>query len=368
MPDTETSSRLTAFKRVAETLSYGVAGGMALGLTGIPAGYLSGAILVATVAALAGRPLWLPVPFVQGIFLFLGTSLGSMVTPEMIKGIATYPLSIALLVVGVFLASVAVTIYLRVVHGWEKIDAYLASLPGAMSQVLALGAEMGADLRAIAIVQSARVVIIAIGVPLGMSLLGFVEPVTRPVPAPMSLQALYELLMLLAACCVGAYVAHRVRFPGGLMFGAMITSAVLHGTGLVSAVLPWWVTNTAALALGSMIGARFTGTPMRLVVDYLGAAFGSFVVASIITVVFAAVTINVMHFRVPEVVISYMLGSVDAMMLLALALHLDPLYVGAHHIVRVMSVSFFGPLIGRRLWRKPQPSAPQPKKSRTFQD
>jgi hypothetical protein len=364
----EAPSRLTVVKRVAETLAYGVAGGLALGLTGVPAGYLSGAILVATVAALAGRPLTLPVPFVQGIFLFLGTSLGSMVTPEMIKGIATYPLSIALLVVGVFLASIAVTIYLRVVHRWEKIDAYLASLPGAMSQVMALGAEMGADLRAIAIVQSARVVIIAIGLPLGMSLLGFVDPITRPVPAPMSLQTIYELAILLSACCVGAYVAHRVHFPGGLMFGAMITSAVLHGTGTIHAVLPWWVTNTAALALGSMIGARFTGTPMRLVVDYLGAAFGSFAVASVFTVIFAAITINVMHFRVPEVVISYMLGSVDAMMLLALALHLDPLYVGAHHIVRVMAVSFFGPLIGRKFMHKPKPSATSPQKPTTFQD
>lgn len=353
---------------MAETLAIGAAGGMALGLTGVPAGYLSGAILAATVGALAGRPLGLPVPFVQGIFVFLGTSLGGVVTPEMLKGVTSYPLSIAVLIVAIFCISISAAVYLHLVHGWEKTNAYLASLPGAMSQVLALGAELGADLRAIAIVQSARVVIVAIGVPLGISLLGFVDEVVRPVPGPMTLQTVYELAILIVACCIGAYVAHRVRFPGGLMFGAMMTSAALHGTGIIHAVVPWWVTNTAALALGSMIGARFTNMPLRLLLDYLGAAFGSFAVACSVAAAFAAFVLSYMNVPVAEVVIAYTPGSVDAMMLLALALHLDPVFVGAHHVVRVMAVAFFGPLIGRSLWSKPKPPAPPPQGPTTFQD
>ena len=37
--------------------------------------------------------------------------------------------------------------------------------------------------------------------------------------------------------------------------------------------------------------------------------------------------------------IAFAPGSVDAMMLLALALHLDPVYVGAHHVIRIIFVS-----------------------------
>jgi membrane AbrB-like protein len=155
-------------KRLVETLAIGAVGGMALGLTGVPAGYLSGSILAVMIAALSGRSVGLPVPFVQAIFIFLGTSLGGVVTPEMLKGMATYPLSIAILIVAVFCVSISAAVYLRVVHRWDKINAYLASLPGAMSQVLALGIELGAYMRAIAIVQSARVVIVAIGVPAGI--------------------------------------------------------------------------------------------------------------------------------------------------------------------------------------------------------
>jgi uncharacterized membrane protein AbrB (regulator of aidB expression) len=40
------------------------------------------------------------------------------------------------------------------------------------------------------------------------------------------------------------------------------------------------------------------------------------------------------------------------MMLLALALNLDPVYVGAHHLTRIFFVSLAMPLLARRAGRK----------------
>ncbi len=71
---------------------------------------------------------------------------------------------------------------------------------------------------------------------------------------------------------------------------------------------------------------------------------------------------------IPEVMIAYAPGSVDAMMLLALALHLDPIYVGAHHVMRVMFVSLVMPLIARRLARAPASVLKPPRMPPTFQD
>ena len=42
--------------------------------------------------------------------------------------------------------------------------------------------------------------------------------------------------MLLGAETYDAAALHRIRFPGGWLFGAMIGSAALHGTGLVGEV------------------------------------------------------------------------------------------------------------------------------------
>ena len=61
---------------------------------------------------------------------------------------ATYPLSIVVLLVAMACVGVAGAAYLRAVHGWDTVDAYLASAPGGMSQVVVLAAELGADLLA----------------------------------------------------------------------------------------------------------------------------------------------------------------------------------------------------------------------------
>lgn len=357
-------------RNLAETLAVAIAGGAALGLTGFPAGWLSGAILAVAGAALAGRPMILPVTLSRVIFVLIGISLGAVVTPKTLTGMATYPLSIAVLIAAMVCIGFAGAFYLRVVHGWDKTAAYLAAAPGGMSQVLVLAADLGSDMRAIAIVQSVRVVIVAVGLPAGLALFGFAGHATRPPAGPLTLALVDELAILLAVSTVGAFVAHRFRLPGGLLFGAMFVSAALHGSGAVHAVVPYWATNAAMVALGAITGSRFTDTPLRVLVTYVAAAFGSFAVAAAIATVFAAGLIAFLSLQVAEVMIAFAPGSVDAMMLLALALHLDPVYVGAHHVTRIFLVSLTLPFVARRTARRQGKARARtpPREPPTFQD
>ena len=211
--------------RLTETLVTAAIGGAALGLIGVPAGWLSGSILAVAGSAIPGRPMQIPTLLMRAIFVLIGTSLGAVVTPETLHGMATYPLSIAVMVLAMAVISVGGAGYLRLVHKWGTVDSYLAAAPGGMSQVLALGAELGGDLRAIAIVQSIRVVVIAVGLPAGLSLLGLVGHAAPRMTGPLSLDVLDELAILLAASTVVAIIAYRIRFPGGLLFGAMYSAA-----------------------------------------------------------------------------------------------------------------------------------------------
>src|SRR3979411_541851 len=70
--------------------------------------------------------------------------------------------------------------YLKRVHGWDTLTAVFGGLPGGLSQVMVLAAEQGLDLRAIAIVQSMRVVILAVCVPAGLGLFGLAGPARLP--------------------------------------------------------------------------------------------------------------------------------------------------------------------------------------------
>ena len=357
------NSRTAILRRLGETLAIAAAGGAALGLLGVPAGWLSGSILAVAGASLAGRPMLIPTLMMRAIFVLIGISLGAVVTPATLHGMATYPLSIAVLLVAMAIISIGGAGYLRVVHQWNKVDAYLAAAPGGMSQVLALGAELGGDLRAIAIVQSIRVVVIAVGLPAGLSLLGLVGHAPPRAAVALNLATLDELAILVAASSVAAVIAYRVRFPGGLLFGAMLTSAVLHGSGLIQAVMPWWVVNTAMVAMGAITGSRFANMPLRLMLNFVAAAFGSFAVAVMIAAVFAVLLISLLSLRVAEVMIAFAPGAVDAMMLLALALNLDPVYVGAHHLTRIFFVSLTMPLVARRSARTLKAGSEPPKEA-----
>src|SRR5262249_62160519 len=113
--------------------------------------------------------------YFRHIFGLIGISLVAVFTPETLHCMATYPDSIAVLIVAMTIISFAGAGYLRLIHRWGNVDAYLAAAPGGMSQVLALGAELNGDLRAIAIVQTIRVVVIAVGLPAGLSMLGLVR-------------------------------------------------------------------------------------------------------------------------------------------------------------------------------------------------
>jgi membrane AbrB-like protein len=343
-----TSDKHRLLLHFAETMAFATAGGALLGEVGMPGGWLSGAILFVAIAALVGRPMHVPMRLNRVIFVLIGTSLGAVVTPETLHGVAAYPLSIVVLLFAMTVVGTVGAEYLRRVHGWDRVSAFLGAAPGGLSQCVAIGTELDADVRGIAIVQTLRVFTIAIGLPTILTLLGLVSGPPRSLGGTLDLARLDELAMLIGLCTLGATIAYWVRFPGGLLFGAMLTSAILHGSGLFHAVMPWWVANAAMVTLGGITGSRFANTPMSLLMRYLGAALGSFLVSVAIAAGFAATFVLAVSARVADVMLAYAPGSVDVMMLLALALNTDPVYVGAHHLSRIFLVSLTMPIAAKR--------------------
>jgi len=333
---------------VAETLVIAAVGAGLFQLVGFPGGLVAGSMLAVAVAALAGRPMQVPLPLARLCFVMVGILLGAVVTPQTLRGIATWPLSVALLIVAVMAMLAGTASYLRWVHGWHPLSALLGASPGSMAQVMALSAELGADIRGIAIVQVMRVLLIVLGVPAGLALFGStVAPAASLRPAGAGSFA--EVAVLVVASSATALAMLRMRFPGGLMFGAMFGSAILNGSGLIHASLPWGLGSAAVVTLGAVAGARFANTGPRMLLSYLGAALGSFAVAGLVAASFALLVAAMLPLRIADVIAAFAPGAQDTMMVLALALNLDPIYVGAHHLVRFLVVSLAIAVAARRV-------------------
>jgi membrane AbrB-like protein len=334
-----------------ETLAIGAAGGLLFLWAHLPGGLISGAMIAVGIAALAGRPLAVPPILTQSVLLLLGISLGSLVSRQLIQHMSSYPLTIGLLALATFCSTFGSSFYLTRIHGWDPTSAFLAGSPGALSQITILAAEKGADVPAIAVVQTIRVIILTAALPMVLALTGIAPSappaITGAIASPL------ELTMLIAASVAVALLLRLIKFPASWMFGAMIGSSVLHGVGWVEGGLPPWVRGVALVGIGALIGARFARMRIKTLLSHVNAGLGSFVVAVAISAIFVAVIVLTTHVRFADVVVAFAPGAMDAMLALALTLHIDPIFVGAHHLSRFVFVTITTPGIVH-LFGRPQ--------------
>jgi len=343
-------SRAKAF-HVLETLAIGAAGGGLFLTFNLPGGLISGAMIAVGIAAIAGRPLSMPPILTQTVLVLLGISLGSLVSQQLLHHVGAYPLTIALLALATFCSTFGSSVYLQRVHGWDQTSAFLAGSPGALSQITMLAMEKGADVPAIAVVQTIRVIILTAALPLLLTVTGIAS--SSPPTAAVAIASPLELAALIAVAVAVALLLRLTKFPASWMFGAMIGSSVLHGTGLVEGGLPPSLRSVALVGIGALIGSRFARMKAKVLLSHVNAALGSFAVAIAISAIFVAVIALTTHVRFADVIVAFAPGAMDAMLALALTLHIDPIFVGAHHLSRFVFVTIATPGIVH-LFGRPQ--------------
>ena len=113
-PMSASPSQPQLFRRFAETIAFASVGAAALGLAGLPAGWLSGAIIGVSAAALSGRQVFVPPQVGRIVYIILGISLGSSVTPETVATMVTWPLSMLAL-------TIAMVAVLTLARPWNAI-------------------------------------------------------------------------------------------------------------------------------------------------------------------------------------------------------------------------------------------------------
>jgi hypothetical protein len=91
----------------------------------------------------------------------------------------------------------------------------------------------------------------------------------------------------------------------------------------------------------------------KILFSHVNAALGSFAVAIAISAIFVAVIALTTHVRFADVIVAFAPGAMDAMLALALTLHIDPIFVGAHHLSRFVFVTIATPGIVH-LFGRPQ--------------
>lgn len=333
---------LTAVRIGALSLAIAAAGGGLAHLAGLPAAWLAGSSIAVSIAAVARVQVGLPNRVRDVVFVLLGVSMGTGVTPASLERATHWPISLAVL--AVFIAAVIASgfLYFRRVSGWDRESAFFAAIPGALSYVLALAVTSRADLRKVATAQSIRVFALVAVLPI------FIGSVQEVVPPKLpTVGGAGEVIVLVAVCALAGLLAGRLRVPAGLLTGAFFASAAAHGSGLVSTGLPWWLTVPSFVALGVVIGSRFMGTTVRVLIALAGAAVGGLCVSLAVSVVASLVVVAVTEVSLGQALLAFAPGGLEAMIVLSLLMGVDPAYVATHQLVRFVLIALTLPLAAR---------------------
>ena len=216
----------------------------------------------------------------------------------------------------VAVSSVIAIYYLERFAGFDRPTAYFSGMPGGLIEMIVLGEEHRADLRAIALVHSVRILVVVFTLPIIISLLEGVVVQTSSVPRPSLFETEFAEFMWLAVTAVlGIVVGHLLRMPALYLLGPMLVSAGIHIADLSEFTMPVEILNFAQYVVGTTVGCRFVGVGSRTIFRIF-AIFGVMSAALLaVTALFAWASTFVSPYGFAPIFIAYAPGGLPEMSL-----------------------------------------------------
>ncbi|MGE0147960.1 MAG: AbrB family transcriptional regulator [Parvibaculaceae bacterium] len=333
------------------TLALGVAGGAVFAAIRFPAPWLAGSMIAAILAVLLGLKLWMPDALRNVAYIILGVQIGSSVTVETLVTAARWPLSLVMLVVTVAAVTVACYLFYRRMRGWPAGDALFSSLPGALGLVVALADDAKADMRRVIIAQSIRLFFLVAALPLVInSLSAHRQPLALP-----ETSVWWEIALVVAASAAVALLFERLRVPAGLFVGSIVPSALFYIGDIAHGALPAPILILANVIIGSSLASRFQDFTLGELLHTLGDGIAGFAIALVVSLAGAVLASLIGDLSFAQTLLAFAPGGLDVMMVIALALNLDPAYVGAHQLARYLAMSLVVPPVTAYLLRRRAP-------------
>jgi uncharacterized protein len=330
------------------TLAAGAVGASIFHAIHLPAAWLSGSMLLVAILALARTPLFLPEAIRQLVWIMLGISIGSGFTPEIFGKVLKWPLSIAGLGITILVGIAASAAFLVSLGKWSRATAFFASIPGALSYVIALSLRSTADTRLVVMAQMLRLVAI-------LAILPTVVSLSMPPPhlPPQLYSGIHGVLAEVALGGLLGILLDWRKFPAGMLFGGMISAGIFHLTSAVPGQIPPMILIPCQIVLGCFIGLRFYGTDLNFLRKALVPSFGAFLIAVLVSSLGAFIVSSGLHLPLGQVMVAFAPGGIEAMTILAFVLGLDPAFVATHQLARFLGISLFLPLVTKFYLKEP---------------
>jgi hypothetical protein len=331
------------------SLALGSIGGAIFWRIGMPLAWMLGAMITLTVVAVAHGPVRLPQRLRSVMVAVLGVMLGSSFSPDLLPHAGKWLISLSCLVPYLLIASGLTYVYFRKVAAYDPATAFFSGTPGGLSVMTLIGTDLGGDSRSISLAHAARILLVVSTIPFWFQIARAYDPALNAGLARVYLSdvSLLDVTALGLCALVGAAIGNAIRLPAAALTGPMLISAAVHLAGWTSSVPPVEAVAAAQVVLGTAIGCRFAGTNVGTVVKAIVLALGALAILLVVAVGFALGLAWVTGLSFDALLLAYAPGGLAEMTLIALSQHIDPAFVGAHHVVRIALIVTAAPLVFR---------------------
>jgi membrane AbrB-like protein len=327
------------YGRFLAALVVGGAGGFVFSTFDLPLPWMLGSMTACTLAAILRAPIAAPGIVRPPMTVVIGVMLGAGFSPQVAESVLDWLPTVLGLAAFVLLSGAACVAYFRLVAGFDLPTAYFAGMPGGLVEMVIVGEEKGGDARTIALVHSARILLVVLALPFVIAFVGGTPLGARARLGTSILDTpLTDEVWFLATALAGVVLGQVLRLPARLLIGPVLASAAVHVTGLSRFVPPTEIVTAAQLVLGTTIGCRFAGSAPRENLRILALTLGSTVILLALTLLVAFGISRVSGYGVVPLLLAYSPGGLAEMSLVALSLGIEVAFVAAHHIIRVVFV------------------------------
>lgn len=344
---------LKPLPRALLTLIAAIAAGWALSTTGLPLGWLIGAMLLIVVASLLQLPVVQPTLLMPYVKAAVGTMLGAAIPANIVElAVAWWPsltMMFAILIIGGAINYNG----LQRLFGFPKIDALLCSMPGGISEMILIGEHAGADQRRVAIVHALRIALSILLIPVlaGLAFGVSVESTTNAVSHQMTLP---DWGWFLACIAAGVAADRWLRIPAALILVPMLVSAALHLTQVSAFHVPSEVSIAIQVAIGINVGARFLGVSLSTLAGFALSAMAVVAIQIGIAILAAVIMAKQGGWDGLALTLAFAPGGLAEMSLIAVTMGREVALVACHHILRVLFALFAAPTLVSLLSKRSQ--------------
>lgn len=321
-------------------LGIGSIGGVIFSYFHLPLAWMLGAMTACTIAAVVGFPLSAFDEIRPFMIATIGVLLGSGFTPGLLGGVLAWGPTLMGLFGFIVIGALAGTAYFRTVAKFNLPTAFFAAMPGGFLEMIMLGDERGGDSRLIALVHSARVLLVVMSLPYVMIVLFGVDARTMRTGGGISIAdtPLAAHAWLVSCALLGMALGRLLRLPAKDLLGPMLLSGAVHMSSISDFQPAMEIVICAQLFLGVSIGCRFAGIPARSVIRVIVLSIGSVAILILIAAAASYLLSRLTPFQPETLLLAYSPGGLTETSLIALSMGLDVALVATHHVARVLIV------------------------------